>query len=80
MKEETGMDFLKETPNTNNKPKIMIVLDNGDSFVYGGDKSIEEIHHFMIWGTPATIMWKDENNNTHVFGSKSVKHIYTFNS
>lgn len=80
MKEETGIDFLEETPNTSNKKKIMVVLDNGDSFVYGGSKSIEDIHYFMIWCTPSTVMCKDENNNTHVFSSKSVKHIYTFNS
>lgn len=64
----------------NTKTKIIIALDNGDSFVYGGEKTIEKIKDFMIWSTPSTIMVNDENGNTHIFHSSRINHIYTVNS
>jgi hypothetical protein len=72
--------YNKSMENTETKTKIMVVLNNGDSFVYGGEKTIEQIKDFMIWKTPATIMVNDENGNTHLFHSNRVNHIYTFNS
>ena len=81
-KDECEISVLDEKENLENteqvKQKIMVVLKNGDEFVYGGDKTMEQIHNTMVYGTPATLMWKDKNNQTHMFHSSNVAHIYTF--
>lgn len=61
-----------------NKQRILVVLKNGEEFVYGGDKTMEQIHNTMVYCTPATFMWKDKNGNTHIFHSSNVAHIHTF--
>ena len=46
-KDECEMSVLVEKENLENtkqvKQKIMVVLKNGDEFVYGGDKTMEQI-------------------------------------
>lgn len=59
------------------KEQIIVKLDNGDKFVYGGDKKMEDLLSFMRWSTPTNIFCEDDRGNKHIFHSSSVKHIYT---
>lgn len=56
--------------------QIVVKLDNGDEFIYGGEKGMEELFSFMLWNTPTNIKCEDNKGNLHIFHSSAVKHIY----
>lgn len=56
--------------------QIIIKLENGDEFVYGGEKSIQDLLQFMRWETPTNILCEDADGNKHLFHSSNIAHIY----
>ena len=55
---------------------INVVLSCGDRFVYGGEKTIDELLSFLRWETPTNVLWKDDRGNMHLFHSSKIEHIY----
>ena len=58
------------------KTIIEVVLSCGDKFIYGGEKTIQELQNFMRWETPTNILWDDDKSNKHLFHSSRIEHIY----
>lgn len=58
------------------KKVIVVVLECGDRFVYGGEKNMNELYDFMVWSTPTSIKCIDSEGNSHIFHSSRVQHIY----